>query len=71
MRTCNRLMNVSKKTIEKVLVRCKKQWVKWLVGALVGALAAAGVLTVTGCTLSVDPAVVRYVLENPVDKTGK
>lgn len=45
-------MNIEKGTIEKLMARCKAAWVKWLVGALVGALAAAGVLTVTGCTAS-------------------
>lgn len=64
-------MNIEKNTIEKLMARCKAAWVKWVIGALVGALAAAGILTVTGCTLSVDPAVVRYVLENPIDKSGK
>ena len=45
-------MNVAKETIEKLMARCKEAWVKWLLGALIGALAAAGVLTVTGCTVS-------------------
>lgn len=45
-------MNIEKGTIEKLMGYCKAAWVKWLVGALVGALAAAGVLTVTGCTAS-------------------
>lgn len=43
-------MNVPKETIEKLMARCKEAWMKWLVGAIVGALAAAGVITVTGCT---------------------
>lgn len=45
-------MNIEKTTIDKLLTRCKKQWVQWLIGAIVGALAAAGVITVTGCTAS-------------------
>ena len=64
-------MDVEKKTIEKVLSYCKQKWVQWVIGAVIGALAAAGVITVTGCTVSVDPGVLRYVIENPIDKTGK
>lgn len=45
-------MNVPKETIEKLMERCKEAWMKWLLGALIGALAAAGVITVTGCTAS-------------------
>ena len=64
-------MNIDKSTIDKFTTNCKKQWVKYLIGAIIGALAAAGVITVTGCTVSVDPGVLRYVIENPIDKTGK
>ena len=64
-------MDIKKTTIEKLLTRCKKQWVQWVIGAVIGALAAAGVITVTGCTVSVDPGVLRYVIDNPIDKTGK
>ena len=64
-------MDIKKTTIEKLLTRCKKQWVQWVIGAVVGALAAAGVITVTGCTVSVDPEVVRYIIQNPIDNSGK
>ena len=45
-------MDIQKTTIQKLLTRCKKQWVQWLIGAAIGALAAAGVITVSGCTAS-------------------
>lgn len=64
-------MDIQKTTIEKLLTRCKKQWVQWVIGAIVGALAAAGVITVSGCTVSVDPEVVRYIIQNPIDNSGK
>ena len=64
-------MDIKKTTIEKLLTRCKKQWVQWVIGAIIGALAAAGVITVTGCTVSVDPEVVRYIIQNPIDNSGK
>ena len=64
-------MDIQKTTIEKLLARCKKQWVQWVIGAIVGALAAAGVITVSGCTVSVDPEVVRYIIQNPIDNSGK
>lgn len=47
-------MDIQKSIIEKLLARCKKQWVQWVIGAVIGALAAAGVITVSGCTVSVD-----------------
>ena len=64
-------MDIQKTTIEKLLTRCKKQWVQWVIGAVIGALAAAGVITVSGCTVSVDPEVVRYIIQNPIDNSGK
>ena len=64
-------MDIQKTTIEKLLTHCKKKWVQWVIGAIVGALAAAGVITVTGCTVTVDPGVLKYVIDNPIDKTGK
>lgn len=64
-------MDIKKTTIEKLLTHCKKQWVQWVIGAIIGALAAAGVITVTGCTVSVDPEVVRYIIQNPIDNSGK
>lgn len=47
-------MDIKKSVIEKLMARVKTAWVQWVIGALVGALAAAGVITVTGCTVSVD-----------------
>lgn len=64
-------MEVKKSVIEKLMARVKTRWVQWVIGAVVGALAAAGVITVTGCTVSVDPEVVRYIIQNPIDNSGK
>ena len=47
-------MDIKKSVIEKLLARVKTRWVQWVIGAIVGALAAAGVITVTGCTVNVD-----------------
>ena len=47
-------MDIQKSVIEKLMVRVKTGWVQWVIGAVIGALAAAGVVTVTGCTVSVD-----------------
>ena len=64
-------MDIQKSVIEKLLARVKTRWVQWVIGAVIGALAAAGVITVTGCTVSVDPEVVRYIIQNPIDNSGK
>ena len=64
-------MDIQKSVIEKLLARVKTGWVQWVIGAVIGALAAAGVITVTGCTVSVDPEVVRYIIQNPIDNSGK
>lgn len=64
-------MDIKKSVIEKLLARVKTAWVQWVIGAVIGALAAAGVITVTGCTVSVDPEVVRYIIQNPIDNSGK
>lgn len=64
-------MDVQKGTIEKLIAYCKRDWMRWVIGAIIGALATAGVITVTGCTVSVDPEVVRYIIANPIDKSGK
>lgn len=47
-------MDIQKSVIEKLLERIKVRWVQWVIGAVIGALAAAGVITVSGCTVSVD-----------------
>lgn len=47
-------MDIKKSIIEKLMARIKTAWVQWVIGAVIGALAAAGVITVTGCTVSVD-----------------
>ena len=47
-------MEVKKSIIEKLMARVKTAWVQWVIGAVIGALAAAGVITVTGCTVNVD-----------------
>lgn len=67
-------MNLEKDKIEQVTAAAESRWgawVKYIIGAAIGALAAAGVITVSGCTVSVDPGVLRYVIDNPIDKTGK
>ena len=64
-------MEVKKSIIEKLMARVKTAWVQWVIGAVIGALAAAGVITVSGCTVSVDPEVVRYIIQNPIDNSGK
>lgn len=48
-------MNINKQDIDTIATAAEKRWGAWakyLLGALIGALAAAGVLTVTGCTVS-------------------
>ena len=64
-------MDIHKSVIEKLMARVKTRWVQWVIGAVIGALAAAGVITVSGCTVSVDPEVVRYIIQNPIDNSGK
>lgn len=46
---------MNRDTIEKLSSAAESRWGKWArvaIGAVVGALVAAGVLTVTGCTVS-------------------
>lgn len=48
-------MNIKKTTIEKLLQTSETRWGKWtryIIGAIIGALAAAGIITVTltSCT---------------------
>ncbi len=50
-------MNVNKNDIEKVQQAASARWgnwVKYVIGAIIGALAAAGYITVTGCGHNVD-----------------
>lgn len=50
-------MNINKQDIEKAQQAASARWGKWvsvLIGAIIGALAAAGYITVTGCGHSVD-----------------
>lgn len=52
-------MNVNKQDIEKAQQAASARWgnwVKYVIGAIIGALAAAGYITVTGCGHSVDTA---------------
>lgn len=67
-------MKLEKDEIKQVTAAAESRWgawVKYIIGAIIGALATAGVITVTGCTVSVDPEVVRYIISNPIDKSGK
>ena len=50
-------MNINKNDIEKAQKAASARWgnwVKYVIGAVIGALAAAGYVTVTGCGHSVD-----------------
>lgn len=45
-------MNINKQDIEKALQAASARWgnwVKYAIGAIIGALATAGYITVTGC----------------------
>ena len=69
-------MDIQKSVIEKLLARVKTGWVQWVIGAVVGALAAAGVITVTGCTVNVDKRAdgslsYRGAIVVPVSKDAK
>ena len=69
-------MEVKKSIIEKLLARVKTGWVQWVIGAVIGALAAAGVITVTGCTVNVDKRAdgslsYRGAIVVPVSKDAK
>ena len=69
-------MEVKKSVIDKLLEHIKVRWVQWVIGALVGALAAAGVITVSGCTVSVDQRAdgslsYRGAIVVPVSKDAK
>ena len=69
-------MEVKKSVIEKLLARVKTGWVQWVIGAVIGALAAAGVITVTGCTVNVDKRAdgslsYRGAIVVPVSKDAK
>lgn len=48
-------MDIKRDTVEKLMAAGAGRWgnwVKYVIGAIVGALVAAGVLTVTGCGVS-------------------
>ena len=50
-------MNINKQDIEKAQQAASARWgnwVKYVIGAIIGALAAAGYITVTGCGHNVD-----------------
>lgn len=64
-------MDIPKTTIQKLLEACKSGWLRYLVGAIIGILATAGLITVTGCTLTIEPDALRYIITNPIDPTGK
>ena len=69
-------MDIQKSVIDKLLERIKVRWVQWVIGAVIGALAAAGVITVTGCTVNVDKRAdgslsYRGAIVVPVSKDAK
>lgn len=67
-------MQLEKDKIEQVTEAAASRWgswVKYVIGAIIGALAASGIISVSGCTISVDPEVVRYIIPNPIDNSGK
>ena len=50
-------MNINKQDIEKVQQAASARWgnwVKYVIGAIIGALAVSGYITVTGCGHTVD-----------------
>ena len=69
-------MDIQKSVIAKLMARVKTAWVQWVIGAVIGALAAAGVITVTGCTVNVDKRAdgslsYRGAIVVPVSKDAK
>lgn len=60
-KTYTTTMNINKQDIDKIATAAENRWGAWakyILGALIGALAAAGVITVTGCTASYTRAAV-------------
>lgn len=65
-------MKVNKSDIEKVGQYAEKKWgswVKWVIGAIVGALVAGGVITLSGCGATVTVASEQGMLQ--VQSDGK
>lgn len=65
-------MKVNKSDIEKVGQYAEKKWgswVKWVLGAIVGALVAGGVITLSGCGATVTVASEQGMLQ--VQSDGK
>lgn len=69
-------MNVKKEDIEEVMDKAEGKWGSWVryvIGALIGALVAGGVITLSGCGLGVAGVKVsgeQGMLEIGVDKYG-
>lgn len=69
-------MDIKKSVIENLMARVQTRWVQWVIGAVIGALAAAGVITVSGCTVNVDKRAdgslsYRGAIVVPVSKDAK
>lgn len=69
-------MDIKKEDIKGVMDKAESRWgnwVKYVIGAIVGALVAGGVITLSGCGLGVDGVKVtgdQGMLEIGVDKDG-
>lgn len=66
-----RIKEAAKAAAEATGASSLPTWAKHLIWALIGALAAVASMLCAGCTVSVDPEVVRYIITNPIDNSGK
>lgn len=63
-----RIKEAAKAAAEATGASSLPTWAKHLIWALIGAVAS---MLCAGCTVSVDPGALQYIISNPIDRSGK
>lgn len=66
-----RIKEAAKAAVEATGASSLPTWAKHLIWALIGAVAAVASMLCAGCTVSVDPGALQYIISNPIDRSGK